>query len=184
MTFKFVKRSAAGYPSLGADMPVARPMPIQAGAPRDAATPAHIALQRLQQQNALLKNALAKVAADRARVVKEANTKLGALVTRNRQLEGLVRTAYSPGVQAPGRGPVSVGVPTHALENPNVQYVDGGRGAPAAVPFNPAAGNPHDAAGSPRDAAHPVHETVRAAEDAIFYGEGDAAFYSGGENDD
>ncbi len=181
MTFKFVKRSAAGYPGYSDDMPVARPMPLQAGAPRDAAVPVHIALQ---QQNARLKNALAKVTADRARIVKEANAKLGALVTRNRQLEGLVRTAYSPGAQAPGVPPVGVGVPTHALRNPNVQYVDGGRGAPAAVPFNPAAGDPRDAAGPPNDAVSPARETVRAAEDAIFYGEGDAAFYSGGENDD
>jgi hypothetical protein len=134
-------------------------------------------------QVALLKGQLAKVHNDRVRIVNEANKKLGALVTRVRQLEGMLRTTYAPGVQVPGRGAVDVGVPTHTLRNPNIYTVDGARGAPPAQPVYAPAGNPYDAAGNPNDSAQTVHESVRAAEDAIFYGSGDAAFYEGGEND-
>lgn len=161
-------------------MPVAMPMQPHAGRPGTAAYNPHLALE---QQNRQLKAALQKVLADRQRIVKEANAKLSALGGRVRQLEGFIRTGYSPNPQAPGRGQVDVGVPTHAMRNPNIYTTDGGQGAPPAQVFDPSAGNPHDSAGPPGTGARTVHESVRAAEDAIFYGRGDAAFYEGGEND-
>lgn len=183
MSFKFVRRSDVfGQTQHDPDrtsMPTAMPMRPGAGAPGDRARPA----MPVTQQVELLKGALVRMKNDRDRIVAEANRKLQAFAGRVRQLEGLVRTAYSPGVQVPGSGQVDVGVPTHAMRNPNLYGTDGGRGAPPAQPFDPRAGNPRDAAGPPGDRAQTMHETVRAAEDAIFYGAGDAAFYDGGEND-
>lgn len=182
MSFRFVPRSAVfGQTTVEPDgsMPQARMMDPRAGRPGTQAQGAMPAVQAV----ALLKGQLVKVHADRARIVKEANAKLGALVARVRQLEGALRVAYSPNAGTPGQGQVDQGVPTHALRNPNVYTTAGGRGAPPAQPLYDAAGNPGDAAGNPDSGAQSVHETVRAAEDAIFYGRGDSAFYEGGEND-
>lgn len=182
--FKFVPRSAVyGQTQHDPDrssMPSAMPMRPNAGRP---GTQAQAHAMPHAHQVELLKGAVVRLQQDRARIVKEANMKLGAMATKVRQYQEFIRTAYGPGVQVPGMPPVDVGVPTHALRNPYVATTDGGRGAPPAQSFNPNAGNPRDAAGAPGDRAQTVHESVRAAEDAIFYGEGDAAFYQGGEDD-
>lgn len=184
--FRVVPRSAVfGQPSVDANghesMPTAYTQALHTG--RGAtASPAHPALVQIQ----VLKQALAKERADKQRIVKLANQRLSALLGHVRQLEGLVRTGYAPGAQvAGGRGPgFDVGVPTHAMRNPNLYTVDGARGAPPAQASHTPAGNPHDAAGAPHDRAQTAAETVRSAEDAIFYGRGDSVFYEGGENDD
>lgn len=149
------------------------------GASVTAGGPAFVKIQALQQ-------ALARERSDKQRIVKLANQRLSALLGHIKQLEGYVRAGYAPGVQAAGgSGPgYDVGVPTHALRNPYLRTVDGARGAPPAQAAGAAAGNPHDAAGNPGTQAQTVEQAVRNAEDAIFYGRGDAAFYEGGENDE
>lgn len=186
MSFRFVPRSAVYGQNIAEDsvpsrtaqarsMPTARALPLRTGAgPR-----VHQGAMPDAHQVELLKGEVVRLRQDRDRIVKEANAKLGALVGRVKQLEGYMRTAYAPGVQVPGRGQVDVGVPTHTLRNPYLYSVEGAKGAPPARMDPAHAGNPRDAAGAPGDTAHDAHETVRAAEDALFYGEGDAVFYQG-----
>lgn len=186
MSIRLVPRSAVygqtmedGTPSRAQQarsMPGVQMMNPHAGAPGTATQDPRLVIQQLRAVAQKIHN-------DRARIVKEANAKLGALANRVRQLEGFIRTSYAPGAQIPGMPPVDVAVPTHAVRNPNVYTVDGGRGAPPAQSMDPNAGNPHDSAGPPGTAARSHEETVREAQDALFYGRGDAAFYEGGEND-
>lgn len=186
MSFRVVPRSAV-YGASHTDgngvesMPAAYTQALHAGrgASVSAAHPAFVKIQALQQ-------ALQRERVDKQRIVKLANQRLSALLGHIKQLEGYVRAGYAPGVQAAGgQGPgYDVGVPTHTLRNPNLYTVDGGRGAPPAQPSHSPAGNPHDAAGASGTQARTVEEAVRNAEEAIFYGRGDAAFYEGGENDE
>jgi hypothetical protein len=184
--FRIVPRSALyGQPTVDQNgtesMPAAYTQALHAGR-GTSVNPAHPALVRIQA----LQQALAKAQADKQRIVKLANQRLSALMNRIQQLEGFVRTGYAPGAQAEGgQGPgYDVGVPTHTLRNPYLRTVDGARGAPPAQASHTPAGNPRDAASSPGTGAQTVEASVRQAEDAIFYGRGDAAFYEGGENDE
>ncbi len=177
---KFVPRSAVFGPG-AADSPVAQQQHLQVGPPPRAQP-----FQADVHQVELLKGEVVRLRQQRDALVKEANTRLATQANRIRQLEGFIRqrigpmrVGYTSQPQTPGRPPVSVGVPTHAMRNPNVEMVNGGARAPVAVPMAPAAGNPHDSAGPANDAARSAHETVRMAEDALFYGQGDSAFYEG-----
>lgn len=122
------------------------------------AVPAGTRAYTAEQKVMLLQGALQKVTADRARIVKEANAKLGALASRVRQLEQHLRTAYAPGTQKT-TVPVQPDVPLTPMQPAAVQQAE------AAQPMSDA------------------QARVQAAEDALFYGNGDSAFYEGGEND-
>lgn len=192
MSFKFLPRSAvfgvdptegrAGLPARPglravARRPAAVPrVPMAAPRAPTASMPAQ-AVTRIQQLQAAL--------IQQRQITQKAVRQLGAYAARVRQLEQQLRVGYSPDVQqpsAPGTA-VDVGVPTRALRNPYLETSDGGRGAPPAVPVNASAGAPGTAAHAPGDRASDARATVRAAEDAIFYGDAEAAFYEGDEED-
>lgn len=201
MKFKIVPRSAvygaapeAGMPGTAGpwpkspNWPTVEPDRLRAGRGATVdynATPHDHRVAMMNGEIVRLRKANQMLAQQNKAIVARANAQLGAMARQIQHLSGLpprgqpVRTAYSPQTQTPGKQPVDVGVPTHTLRNPYVEYVEGAHGAPPAAEQHEHTGNPRDAAGNPHDRAHAAHETVRAAEDAIFYGDGESAFYSG-----
>lgn len=154
---RFVPRSAV-FGKTAEDVQAAQPQQAQRAPLRavpqqqQAARPAQPSTQREQ----LLVQAVMKLKADRARIVNEANKKLGALAARVRQLEGALR-GYMPVPPAPAYAAMPNAVPA----------------AEQVVDMTP----------PPAQATTPDAERVQAAQDALFYGRGDSAFYEGGEND-
>lgn len=173
------KRSGFGAASAQAMVPMAHGMDPRAGNPGTAAADARIAT--------LEANVAALADAHNAAMQQNAQLKahIGTLARQNQQFaqhfNGLVRAinvGYSPepATNAPGQQ-ISAGIPTHTYRGSTTRatLVNGAVGTPPAQPLNARAGAPGTAAGAPGTAA----QRLASAQDNVFYGDGDSAFYEG-----